>query len=87
MTIAVDPQNKDRVIIGGLDLWEYEHGIGIEPLSYWAVSDFLPFYVHADHHGIFLILQIRTIYFGHDGGVSRSLDNGSTFSSMNRGME
>ena len=72
MSIAVDPQNKDRVIIGGLDLWEFEYGVGVEPISYWAISEFASFYVHADHHEIiFDESNPGRIYFGHDGGVSR----------------
>ena len=86
MSIAVDPQNKDRVIIGGLDLWEFEYGVGIEPISYWAISEFASFYVHADHHEIlFDESNPGRIYFGHDGGVSRSDDNGESFVTMNRG--
>ena len=86
MTIAVDPQNKDRIIVGGLDLWEFEYGVGIEPISYWAISEFSDFYVHADHHEIlFDETNPGRIYIGSDGGVSRSLDNGSSFTTMNRG--
>jgi hypothetical protein len=86
MAIAVDPQNKDRIIVGGLDLWEFEYGVGIEPISYWAVSDAVPFYVHADHHEIlFDESNPGRIYFGHDGGVSRSDDNGVNFITQNRG--
>jgi len=86
MAIAVDPQNKDRIIVGGLDLWEFEYGVGIEPISYWAVSDAVSFYVHADHHEIlFDESNPGRIYFGHDGGVSRSDDNGVNFITQNRG--
>jgi hypothetical protein len=86
MAIAVDPQNKDRIIVGGLDLWEFEYGVGIEPISYWSVSDAVSFYVHADHHEIlFDESNPGRIYFGHDGGVSRSDDNGVNFITQNRG--
>ena len=86
MALAVDPQNKERIIIGGLDLWEFEYGVDIEPISYWAISEFADFYVHADHHDIiFDEDNPGRIYFGHDGGVSRSDDNGESFVTMNRG--
>ena len=86
MAIAVDPQNKNRIIIGGLDLWEFEYGVGIEPISYWATWEASDYYVHADHHEIlFDESNPGRIYFGHDGGVSRSDDNGSSFVTMNRG--
>ena len=86
MTIAVDPQNKDRVIIGGLDLWEFEYGVGIEPISYWAVSDYVDFYVHADQHDIvFDPNNPNRFFIGNDGGVYRTDDNGVNFSSINRG--
>ena len=86
MAIAVDPNNKDRIIVGGLDLWEYEYGVGIEPISYWATWEASDYYVHADHHEILFDLNNPgRIYFGHDGGVSRSDDNGQSFVTMNRG--
>ena len=86
MAIAVDPQNKNRIIIGGLDLWEFEYGVGIEPISYWATWEASDYYVHADHHEILFDESTPgRIYFGHDGGVSRSDDNGSSFVTMNRG--
>ena len=86
MSIAVDPQNKDRILVGGLDLWEYEYGVGIEPISYWAISESVPFYVHADHHEIlFDENNPGRIFFGHDGGVSRSDDNAESFVTANRG--
>ncbi len=86
MALAVDPQNKNRIIIGGLDLWEFEYGVDIEPISYWAISEYSNFYVHADHHEIiFDETNPGRIYFGHDGGVSRTDNNGESFVTMNRG--
>jgi photosystem II stability/assembly factor-like uncharacterized protein len=86
MTLAVDPLNKNRVIIGGLDLWEYEYGVGIEPISYWAISDYASFYVHADQHEIvFDPNNPQRFFIGNDGGVYRTDDNGENFSSVNRG--
>jgi len=86
MSIAVDPQNKNRVIIGGLDLWEFEYGLGIEPISYWAVSEYSGFYVHADQHEIVFDKNNPNRFFvGNDGGVYRTDNNGEDFLSLNRG--
>lgn len=86
MALAVDPSDKDRVLIGGLDLWEWKNGEGVESKSYWAVGDGLPWAVHADQHEIVFHPDNHDIvYFGNDGGVYRSIDGGENFSSFNRG--
>ena len=87
MALAVDPSNKDRIIIGGLDLWEFEYGVGIEPLSYWVSGwQGSGIYVHADQHEIVYDPNNPNRFFiGNDGGVFRTDNNGLPFSSLNRG--
>lgn len=86
MTLAVDPTNKDRIILGGLDLWSFEYGVSIEPISYWAIDAEYSMYVHADQHEIvFDPNNPNRFYVGNDGGVFRTDDNGQSFSALNRG--
>jgi photosystem II stability/assembly factor-like uncharacterized protein len=86
MTIAVDPSNKDRIIIGGLDLWAYEYGADIEPISFWSGWEGSSYYVHADQHDILYHPTIAgKFYVANDGGVYSTNDNGNSFLALNRG--
>ena len=86
MALAVDPTNKDRIIIGGLDLWSFEYGVGIEPISFWSIDPEYSFYVHADQHEIvFDKTNPGRFFVGNDGGVFRTDNNGQDFSALNRG--
>ncbi len=86
MTIAVDPANKDRIIIGGLDLWAYEYGSDIEPISFWSGFEGSGYYVHADQHEILYHPTIAgKFYVANDGGVYSTTDNGDNFLALNRG--
>jgi len=86
MALAVDPSDKDRIIIGGLDLWVWKDGDGVEPKSYWAAPDVFSWAVHADQHEIVFHPDNHDIvYFGNDGGVYRSLDGGENYNAINRG--
>lgn len=67
----VDPTNMDRLILGGVNLYRSTDG-GITLTS--AFSN-----VHPDHHIIvehplFDGVTNRTVFFGHDGGISRAND-------------
>ena len=86
MALAVDPSDKDRIVIGGLDIWVWKAGEGVESRSYWAGYELSDFYVHADQHEIqFHPNDPNTIYIGNDGGVYRTTDNCESFSGLNRG--
>jgi hypothetical protein len=67
----VDPTNSQRMILGGVNLYRSTDG-GVTISS--AFSN-----VHADHHTIVAHPQFdgvnnRTVFFGHDGGISRAND-------------
>ena len=83
--LAVDPKDKDRLVVGGVELWEYSQGSGwfqISTLSRFSTS----FYVHADNHFItFHPTNLNTIFICNDGGLFKSTDNGFTFSMENKG--
>lgn len=87
MALGVDPADKNRIIIGGLDVWVWKEGFGVESKSYWAAPEVFDWAVHADQHEIvFHPTDPSIVYFGNDGGVYRSLDGGETYSAINRGF-
>ncbi len=79
--IAVDPDNENRVFVGGVDLYCWKNGFWykIASTSEFADADrqfFNPFYVHADKH----IIRFDTrsnpakMFIGTDGGFHVSTD-------------
>lgn len=83
----VHPTNPKKVYVGGLDLWVWEEGQNWEQRSLWYLSEFSPYYLHADHHCyVFHPQNPNIMYFGTDGGVSVSFDGGKTFQTRNRNL-
>jgi hypothetical protein len=86
--IGTVPGDPTRLILGGVQLWEYRNGSWIRTGSEFQ-SPFNPFYVHPDKHSITFHPDYangtRTILIGSDGGVTRSTNGGETWSSVNRG--
>lgn len=75
---AVDPNNKDRLFIGGVDLHvSSDAGANWTQVSQWYGGGGFP-YVHADQHEILFYPGSSTrILFGNDGGVFLT-DNGNS---------
>lgn len=80
---AVDPNDKDRLFIGGVDLMvSSDGGNSFSQISQWygGCQD----YVHADHHTIvFEPGNSDNILFGNDGGVFRTTNGSSSSISFN----
>ena len=74
---AVDPNNADKIYIGGIDvLYSSNGGTSWTQASQWYGASGYP-YVHADQHEItFKPGSSDTIFFGNDGGIFMTL-NGS----------
>ncbi|MFH2095021.1 MAG: T9SS type A sorting domain-containing protein [Bacteroidota bacterium] len=86
--IAVYPNNENKIILGGVDLWKWEDGNSLEKISMW-IEEAYPFFVHADQHAIVFHpsydgVNNKTIFFANDGGVFRSLDGGITFQMIDK---
>jgi hypothetical protein len=88
--IAVFPNNKEKIIIGGIDMYMGE-AVGTSTSyawtqkSLWALDPTSSLYLHADQHKyVFHPTNPDKIYFGTDGGISISLDGGHTFQVYNR---
>ncbi len=75
LVIAVDPNNADVVIVGGIDLFRSTNGAGSwNQISKWSNNNNLANLscseVHADHHAIrFKPGSSSTLVNGNDGGV------------------
>ena len=68
LCIAVDPNNANRVLVGGVNLWETTDG-GTTwncPVHWQGASEAK--YAHADQHSI-TMLEDGRIVLGNDGGV------------------
>jgi len=84
-TIAVFPNNKDKIILGGIDIWSWELGGNWEQRTLWYLDQTNPYYTHADIHKFtFSPGHPNTFFVGSDGGISKSIDGGKTFSTINK---
>lgn len=86
-TLAVFPNNPDRIILGGIDIWSWEEGKQWTQRTLWYLPETSPYYVHADiHRFTFHPTQPNTFYVGSDGGISRSTDGGITYQTINKNL-
>lgn len=71
LSILVDPKDKERVFVGGINMWGTENG-GLDwtMCSYWIMSN--GFTLHADHHQYKYNPADDKYYACHDGGVART---------------
>lgn len=73
----VDPTNANRIIVGGIDLWQStDGGTSFTKISQWFSA---PTSAHADHHIIvehpgYNGTSNKTVFFGNDGGVYKTSD-------------
>ena len=71
LAILVDPKNKDRVFVGGINMWGTEDGgVTWKPCSYWVMYN--GFTLHADHHQYKYNPVDQKYYACQDGGVART---------------
>lgn len=73
LTIAVDPNNRDVLMVGAIDIFKSTDGAGTwTQLAHWY-GGFGFTYVHADQHNIVYRPGSSSIaYFTNDGGVFRT---------------
>lgn len=83
--LGVDPYNPERIIVGGLTLWEWSRDRGwFQIASQSSASTF--FYVHVDLHDIqWHPTDSNTVYVTNDGGVFKSENSGVTWTEENKG--
>ena len=86
LEVAVDPGNPDRVYLGGVDIYRsVDGGKTFSAVSNWTLDQNNTHYVHADQHAL-VASAPGELWAGCDGGVSHSLDNGTTWSFRGRGL-
>lgn len=79
IAVAVDPTNKNNVYIGGT-------GANTFDVSTDGGTTFTPSQdnIHTDSHAIAVSASTpTTIYFGSDGGIYKSVNSGTTWTSLN----
>ncbi|MFO7615976.1 MAG: hypothetical protein R6V75_01850, partial [Bacteroidales bacterium] len=86
LAIQVDPKDKEKVYVGGVNMWGSEDGgLTWSPLTYWVMTN--GFTLHADHHQFKYNPADQKFYACHDGGVARTdqlvLGNWSTYNQGN----
>lgn len=91
MVISAIPGRPDKFLVAGLDVYEWEKEVNLNPVfgqftqkSLWFASPQSPLYVHADNHEMEWS-QEGVLYIGNDGGIGISMDKGNFFFPANRG--
>lgn len=85
--LAVDPNNPDVVIAGGLDTWRSSNGgLSWTQISQWTLPERHPQFCHADVDVIAFEPGLSNFWMGTDGGLFRSVDSGRSFIWKNDGV-
>lgn len=84
--LGVSPSNKERIWVGGVDLFEWNSDDGwLRAATRLNASLTNPLYVHSDNHEIeFDPKNPNKIFIGNDGGIFKSTNNGQTWSQQSR---
>jgi hypothetical protein len=82
MYLAIDPSNPNSLWFGGLYLYQSSNsGASFADVTTAGTT------VHVDHHAIAFDPQTpTTVYSANDGGVWRSLNGGTTWSTLNTNL-
>ncbi len=84
--LAVFPDNPNKILLGGIDVYEWEEGQNWKKLSRWYATWGEDDYVHADIHTFaFHPTNPNLYYIGTDGGVFVTKDGGEKYQRLNRG--
>lgn len=86
LALGVFPNNKDKFLIGGIQLWQYERGVGFQRIASEFRAPGNTLYVHADKHTFaFHPTNPNIYYIGSDGGIGYTSNGGQTFTERNKG--
>ncbi len=88
--IAVFPDDPEKILFGGVDLWTYDPVNNYRKITAWYLSEANPKYVHADQHAIAFHPDYngttnKKVYVGCDGGVFYSEDGAENWVNRNAG--
>lgn len=86
--LAVDPDNANNVLAGGIDNWKTtDGGTNWTQKTNWYSQSGAPQYAHADQHAYaFAPSNSNIVYLGNDGGIYRSDNKGETWTSLNNNL-
>jgi hypothetical protein len=83
--VEVYPNNKDKIIVGGIDIWTWEHGGTWTQITSGNFVSSSSLYVHVDiHEFAFHPTNPNIIFVGCDGGIHRSTNGGVSWVAMNK---
>jgi len=83
LAMRVDPNDKNRLILGGIDLFEYTNISGWKHLTQWFAGPPTPWAVHGDQHNVFFHPTQNNVFFVvNDGGLFKTSDNGFSYVSL-----
>ena len=86
LSIAVNPNDRDEVFVGGVNIWRTTNGGSNWNLAaHWFGGGGAPF-VHADIHHLIYQPVTGLLYAGTDGGVYRDQPNITPWDELNDGM-
>ncbi len=82
LAIASDPANANTIFVAGINIWKSTNqGASFVLKSPWAYG------VHADKHGfLFSPFNPNKLFVYHDGGIDRSTDGGTTWTTLEDGL-
>ncbi len=85
--LAVFPDNPNKILLGGIDVYEWEEGQNWKKLTNWYGTWGDNDYVHADIHTFtFHPTNPNQYYIGTDGGIFVTKDRGEIYQRLNRGF-
>jgi hypothetical protein len=87
LAIAVNPSDEENIITGGINVWRSTDGGATNSLIAYWYSPGATQYVHADIHELTYNPLDGTLYAGTDGGISKSTDDGVTWTNIWDGLE
>lgn len=87
LVLQVNPEDSETLIAGSVDLWKStDGGTTWNIITHWTEDSSVAF-LHADHHELaYLPGSANVLFCCHDGGLSRSIDNGISWSQISAGL-
>ncbi|MFC2119039.1 hypothetical protein ACFLSY_10390, partial [Bacteroidota bacterium] len=84
--IAVNPNNENIIIVGGINQWRsINGGVTWTCVGHWTGSGSVP-EVHADQHTMYYSPIDGKLYIGNDGGIYVTPDNGTSWTELSEGL-